>query len=299
MTQTWPAPAKLNLFLHVTGRRPDGYHTLQTVFQFLDVGDVLRFEITTAHGIARAVPLPGIPEDRELTVRAARLLQEAAGVTRGCVIHLDKRLPAGGGLGGGSSDAATTLLALNRLWACGLSTDVLAALGLRLGADVPVFVRGHAAWAEGVGEVLTPVDPPETWYVVLVPGVSVSTADVFQAFDRERLTPSAPVLTIRDFHAGRTRNDLEPVVRRLYPEVDNALKWLGNFGEARMTGSGACVFLAVASETHGQEILANCPAGLGSGFVARGCNVHPFYEGRGTRDEEETRGEGRGTRDED
>jgi 4-diphosphocytidyl-2-C-methyl-D-erythritol kinase len=288
MTQTWPAPAKLNLFLHVTGRRPDGYHTLQTVFQFLDVGDVLRFELTADGRITRATLLPGVPEDRDLTVRAARLLQETAGVTRGCAIHLDKRLPAGGGLGGGSSDAATTLLALNRLWACGLSTDTLAALGLRLGADVPVFVRGHAAWAEGVGEVLTPVDPPETWYVVLVPGVSVSTAEVFQAFDREQLTPSAPVLTIRDFHAGRTHNDLEPVVRRLYPEVDNALKWLGNFGEARMTGSGACVFLAVDSEARGQEVLASHPAALGQGFVARGRNVHPFYEGRGTG------GEGRG-----
>ncbi|HWR87054.1 MAG TPA: 4-(cytidine 5'-diphospho)-2-C-methyl-D-erythritol kinase, partial [Acidiferrobacterales bacterium] len=193
------------------------------------------------------------------------------------VIHLDKRLPLGGGLGGGSSDAATTLLALNELWGCGLAPDALAALGLKLGADVPVFVRGHAAWAEGVGEVLTPAEPPERWVVVLAPAVSVSTAEVFAVYDRELdLTPYSPAITIRDFHAGRGRNDLEPVVRRLYPEVDNALKWLGNFGDARMTGSGACVFLPVTDEASGRAILAQCPAALAGGFVARGRNVHPL-----------------------
>jgi 4-diphosphocytidyl-2-C-methyl-D-erythritol kinase len=287
MTASWPAPAKLNLFLHVTGRRPDGYHTLQTLFQFLDVADRLQFEITAARPVTRAVELPGVPAERDLTVRAARLLQEAAGVGRGCVIHLDKQLPAGGGLGGGSSDAATTLLVLNRLWGCRLSIEALAALGLRLGADVPVFVRGRAAWAEGIGELLTPQDPPQPWYVVLVPAVAVSTAAVFAAYDREQLTPSSPPLTIRDFRASRVGNDLEPVVRRLYPEVDNALKWLEKFGQARMTGSGACVFLAVDGESAGREILARWP---GRGFVARGCNVHPLheeerYEGRGTSDE--------------
>ena len=276
-TASWPAPAKLNLFLHVTGRRPDGYHTLQTLFQFLDVGDDLLFDVTRDGRIARANSLPGVPEDRDLCVRAARLLQAASGSTQGAVIHLDKRLPLGGGLGGGSSDAATTLLALNELWGCGLATDVLAALGLKLGADVPVFVHGHAAWAEGVGEILTPAEPPERWVVVLAPAVSVSTAQVFAAFDRELdLTPYSPAITIRDFHAGRGRNDLEPVVRRLYPEVDNALKWLGNFGDARMTGSGACVFLPVADEVAGRAILAQCPAALAGGFVARGRNVHPL-----------------------
>lgn len=287
MTASWPAPAKLNLFLHITGRRPDGYHTLQTLFQFLDIADRLRFEVTATRHITRAVELPGVPEGRDLTVRAARLLQESAGATQGCVIHLDKQLPAGGGLGGGSSDAATTLLALNRLWDCRLSTDALSALGLKLGADVPVFVRGRAAWAEGVGELLTPQDPPQSWYVVLVPPVTVSTAAVFAAYDREQLTPSSPPLTIRGFRAGRVGNDLEPVVRRLYPEVDNALKWLDKFGQARMTGSGACVFVAVDSESAGREILTSWP---GRGFVARGRNVHPLheeerYEVRGTRDE--------------
>jgi 4-diphosphocytidyl-2-C-methyl-D-erythritol kinase len=281
-TVSWPAPAKLNLFLHVTGRRPDGYHTLQTLFQFLDVGDELRFDATRDGRIARANNLPGVPEDRDLCVHAARLLQAASGTTHGVVIHLDKHLPLGGGLGGGSSDAATTLVALNELWGCGLTPGALAALGLKLGADVPVFVHGHAAWAEGVGEVLTPAEPPERWVVVLAPVVTVSTAEVFAAFDRgvvddkPDLTPYSPAITIRDFYAGRGRNDLEPVVRRLYPEVDNALKWLGNFGDARMTGSGACVFLPVVDEAGGRAILAQCPAALAGGFVAHSRNVHPL-----------------------
>ncbi len=169
MTISWPAPAKLNLFLHVTGRRPDGYHTLQTLFQFLDVADELRFDQTRDGRIVRARELAGVPEEHDLCVRAARLLQASSGITQGAVIHLDKRLPLGGGLGGGSSDAATTLLALNELWGCGLTPEALATLGLTLGADVPIFVHGHAAWAEGVGEILTPADPPEPWVVVLVP----------------------------------------------------------------------------------------------------------------------------------
>jgi len=283
-TVSWPAPAKLNLFLHVTGRRPDGYHTLQTLFQFLDVADELRFDLTRDGRIVRARELAGVPEERDLCVRAARLLQAESGITQGAVIHLDKRLPLGGGLGGGSSDAATTLLALNELWGCSLTLEALAALGLALGADVPVFVHGHAAWAEGVGEILTPADPPERWVVVLAPPPAVSTAQVFTTFDREHdLTPYSPAITIRDFYAGQGRNDLEPVVRRLYPEVDNALKWLGNYGDARMTGSGACVFLPVLDAAAGQEILAECPAALADGFVARGRNVHPLF--KGTRDE--------------
>ena len=280
-TESWPAPAKLNLFLHVTGRRPDGYHTLQTLFQFLDVGDDLSFDLTRDGRITRANLLSGVPEERDLCVRAARLLQAASGATHGAIIHLDKRLPLGGGLGGGSSDAATTLLALNELWGCNLAPGALAALGLKIGADVPVFVHGHAAWAEGVGEILAPADPPERWVLVLVPAVSVSTAEVFAAYDNELdLTPYSPAITIRDFHAGRGRNDLEPVVRRLYPEVDNALKWLGNFGDARMTGSGACVFLPVADEASGRSILAQCPTGLAGGFVTHGRNVHPLLARR-------------------
>lgn len=278
MTDVWPAPAKLNLFLQVTGVRPDGYHSLATVFQFLDIEDRLRFEIRNDGRIARARPLADVPEDRDLTVRAARLLRESTGASQGAVIYLDKRLPLGGGLGGGSSDAATTLLALNHLWGCGLDLDALAALGLALGADVPVFVRGRAAWAEGVGEVLTPIEPPESWYVVLSPPVAVSTAAVFAAWDREfHLTPPRPALKIRDFRAGPGQNDLEPVVRRLYPEVDRTLIWLKKFGEACMTGSGACVFLAAENEARAREILAARPAGLADGFVARGVNRHPVH----------------------
>lgn len=284
MTASWPAPAKLNLFLHVTGRRPDGYHTLQTIFQFIDRCDRLRFEPSTEGEIRLAKTLPGVPDEKNLVLRAARLLREATGVRHGVTIHVEKKLPLGGGLGGGSSDAATTLMALNSLWKCELDTDRLAGLGLTLGADVPVFVHGTAAWAEGVGEQLTPVEPPEVWYLVLVPRVVVSTAAVFAEYDREsHLTPVSPPIRIRGFHAGQMRNDLEPVVRRLYPEVDNALEWLAEFGEARMTGSGACIFLAVESEARGEQILAGWP---GDGFVARGCNRHPLYESRGTRGEE-------------
>ncbi len=268
----WPAPAKLNLFLHVTGRRPDGYHLLQTVFQFLDYGDDLAFEVTDGARIVRATALAAVPEDRDLTVRAARLLQAATGIRRGARIHLTKRLPLGGGLGGGSSDAATTLMALNRLWGCGLATVELARLGLQLGADVPVFVHGHAAWAEGVGEVLTPIDPVETRYVVLTPPVSVSTAEVFA--DPE-LTRHTPPITIRAFREGRGHNDLEPVVRRLRPEVGAALDWLRERGPARMTGSGGCVFLPVADADSGQRILKEA-ASRWTGFVARGINRHPI-----------------------
>ncbi|HCU53812.1 MAG TPA: 4-(cytidine 5'-diphospho)-2-C-methyl-D-erythritol kinase [Gammaproteobacteria bacterium] len=280
MTESWPAPAKLNRFLHVTGRRPDGYHSLQTVFQFLGMHDLLRFDITADGRIARAQPLAGVPDERDLSVRAARLLQQAAGgTTQGAIIHLDKHLPLGGGLGGGSSDAATTLLVLNRMWGLELDLDRLAELGLQLGADVPVFVRGHAAWGEGVGELLTPVELPEDWMVVLVPPVSVSTAEVFAQFDQEdHLTPASPPIRIRGFHAGQGRNDLEPVVRRLYPEVDKALTWLGKFGDARMTGSGACLFLPVESEARGRAVLAECPPPLASGFVARAMNRHPVHQ---------------------
>lgn len=272
MTHTWPAPAKLNLFLHVVGRRPDGYHLLQTVFQFLDYGDDLEFRITDDGGITRATEVPGVSEASDLTLRAARLLQGACGTRQGVEIRLRKRLPAGGGLGGGSSDAATTLIALNELWNAGKSRAELAALGLALGADVPVFIRGLAAWAEGVGEQLTPVELAQPWYVVISPPVSVSTAAVFRGLE---LTPYSPAITIRDFRAGRTRNDLEPVVRRQYPEVDQALTWLSRFGEARMTGSGGCVFVGIEDAAEAAAIVARVPAPL-TGFVARGLNRHPL-----------------------
>lgn len=278
MTQLWPAPAKLNLFLHITGRRADDYHTLQTLFQFIDLADQLHFDVTPDGRITRAHVLPGVPAEKDLCLRAAQLLQAASGCSQGAIIHLDKRLPVGGGLGGGSSDAATTLIALNELWQCGLTRSALATLGLTLGADVPVFVGGQASWAEGVGEILTPADPPETWFVLLAPPVLISTAQVFAAFAREHdLTPYRAAITIRDFRAGQSHNDLEPVVRRLYPEVDNALKWLGDFGDARMTGSGACIFLPVPGQAAGQAIVAQCPQQLAEGFVVRGLNRHPLH----------------------
>lgn len=274
--RTWPAPAKLNLFLHVTGRRADGYHTLQTVFQFLDYGDELSFLVTDDGKITHGAPVAGVAADRDLSLRAARLLQESRGVTQGVRIHLAKRLPIGGGLGGGSSDAATTLLALNELWHAGLSVPQLAALGLKLGADVPVFIHGHAAWAEGIGEILTPVEPAETWYLVLVPPVHVSTAQVFA--DPE-LTGYSPPLTIRDFHEGRgLRNDLEPVVRRRYPDVDRAMRLLAEHGTPRMSGSGGCVFLNVGNADQGRQILERIPEPF-TGFVARGLNRHPLLIG--------------------
>lgn len=274
--RTWPAPAKLNLFLHVTGRRADGYHTLQTVFQFLDFGDELAFVVTDDGRIARAAPVAGVAEESDLTLRAARLLKESCSVKMGARIHLTKRLPVGGGLGGGSSDAATTLLVLNELWGARLSIPELAVLGLKLGADVPVFVRGHAAWAEEIGEILTPVTPEEAWYLVVVPPVHVSTAQVFA--DPE-LTRYSPPLTIRDFRAGRgLRNDLEPVVRSRYPEVDRAMRLLTEYGVPRLSGSGGCVFLKVTDADRGHEILRRIPKPF-TGFVARGCNRHPLSVG--------------------
>lgn len=271
---SWPAPAKLNLFLHVIGRRQDGYHLLQTAFQFLDYADELSFRVTNDGRITRTEPLADVGEDADLTLRAAHLLQDVAGVSRGVEIRVNKRIPIGGGLGGGSSDAATTLLALNRLWDLRLERSQLARLGLQLGADVPVFVGGRAAWAEGVGEQLTPLEPEEAWYLVAVPPVHVSTAKVFGELG---LTAFRAPITIRDFHAGRIHNDLEQVVRRCYPEVDEAFAWLARFGQPRMTGSGGCVYLTITDAETGKRILAQLPQGLG-GFVARGVNRHPLLE---------------------
>jgi 4-diphosphocytidyl-2-C-methyl-D-erythritol kinase len=271
----WPAPAKLNLFLHITGRRPDGYHLLQTVFQFLDFGDSLRFEVRRDAAIKRLTPIDGLPESADICLRAARLLQQSSGATRGADILLEKRIPMGGGLGGGSSDAAAVLLALNRLWELDYSLDELAALGLQLGADVPVFVRGRAAWAEGVGEKLEFIELPEPWYLVIAPPVHVSTAEVFNAPD---LTRDCPSTTLGEFASGRCGNVCEAVVRRRYPEVDQALNWLGRYTEARMTGTGACVFgrFTTRSEAHGVLEVFNADGTGGSAFVARGMNRSPL-----------------------
>lgn len=270
--QTWPAPAKLNLFLHVTGRRDDGYHLLQTAFQFLDFGDELTFELGDDGRVQRESAVSGVSQQSDLCIRAAQLLQSHTGCNQGVRIHIQKNIPIGGGLGGGSSDGATTLMALNQLWGLDLPKKELAKLGLSLGADVPVFIEGHAAWAEGVGEQLNPIDPPEDWYLILVPPVSISTAEIFQA---PELTRNSPPITIRDFHEGQCRNDLEPVVRKRFPEVDKAMNWLAEFGSPRMTGTGACVFMPVASKRAGLEILDKQPP-TQTGFVAKGVNTHPI-----------------------
>ncbi len=269
----WPAPAKLNLFLHVTGRRPDGYHELQTLFQLIDLCDTVAIEVRADGRIERSAGPAEIAADEDLSVRAARALQRAAGARLGASIRLIKRIPIGGGLGGGSTDAATALLALNRLWGCGLPPDELAELGLPLGADVPVFVRGFSAWAEGVGERLEPVTLPERWYVIIRPAVSVSTREVFQS---PELTRNSPLITIRAFFESGGRNDCEPVVRAKWPEVAEALDWLGRHAPARLTGTGSCIFASVASPGEAERIAARVPDKWRS-FVARGLNVSPLH----------------------
>ena len=269
----WPAPAKLNLMLHVTGRRSDGYHELQTLFQFLTLADWLYFDIT-ATGDIRLAPNPlGIPEAADLAVRAARLLQVASGSRAGVTIYNDKRLPVGGGLGGGSSDAATTLVVLNQLWKINMNINELSDIGLELGADVPVFVRGQAAVAEGVGEILTPVTPPERWFLVLNPCVSVSTAAIFSDVD---LTRDTPQMKIPDLLSDGGRNDCEPVVCSRFPEVAAALKWLNMHAPARMTGTGGCVFAAFDSEADAQAVASQVSEHW-DGFVARGVNSSPLH----------------------
>ena len=270
----WSAPAKLNLFLHITGRRPDGYHLLQTVFQFIDYCDLLSFDVRMDGLICRTVDLPGLDEQTDLSLRAAKLLQDTAQTPLGASIQVEKHIPMGGGLGGGSSDAATTLIALNSLWDIGFSVDQLADLGLRLGADVPVFVRGHAAWAEGVGEALVAIDLPEPWYLVLVPGCHVSTGEIFN--DQELTRDAAPI-KIRDFLAGQGRNVFEPVVRRQYHEVDEVIIWLSQYARPKLTGTGACVFAEFESEQAAKDIAEKLP-GNWQGFVARGMNKSPLLE---------------------
>ncbi|CAM3760513.1 4-diphosphocytidyl-2-C-methyl-D-erythritol kinase [Pseudomonas reidholzensis] len=272
-TLTLPAPAKLNLWLHILGRRADGYHQLETVFQFLDHADELRFALRDDGQVRLQTEIAGVDHDSNLIVRAARQLQQQAGCTLGVDIWLDKVLPMGGGIGGGSSDAATTLLGLNHLWQLGWDADRLATLGLTLGADVPVFVRGHAAFAQGVGEQLTPVDPEEPWYVVLVPQVSVSTAEIFS---HPQLTRDSLPLKMRPVPEGNSRNDCQPVVEQRYPEVRNALNLLGKYTEARLTGTGSCVFGAFPSKAEAGRVLALLSE-TQTGFVAKGSNVSMLH----------------------
>lgn len=263
----WPAPAKLNLFLHITGRRSDGYHALQTVFRLLDWGDCIRIRVREDGLIRRLGPsAPGVAEAADIVVRAARLLQEASNCRHGADIVVEKRIPVGGGFGGGSSDAATTLRALDSLWGLGLAEDRLAALGLALGADVPVFVRGRNAWAEGVGELLTPVALPPAWYVLVDPGVHVATATLFQA---PELTRNAAPATISDFVSGTgLGNAFEPVLRHREPAVEAVFVALSRIGSPRLTGSGSGCFVEFATRESAEAALATLPTGLRAWLVA-------------------------------
>jgi 4-diphosphocytidyl-2-C-methyl-D-erythritol kinase len=270
----WPAPAKLNLFLHVVGRRADGYHEIQTVFQLVDLADRLVIAPRRDAEIRRLDGPAGIPPEEDLCVRAARRLQEASHVGRGADIRLDKHVPIQGGLGGGSSDAATTLVALNEIWGLRMAPSILVELGLGLGADIPFFIHGQTAWGEGVGERLTPLELPPKHYAIVFPGVGISTAEIFQAPELTRKTPET---TIRGFLKAGGRNDCEPVVAGRSPEVRRALDWLGRRGSARMTGTGSCVFAAFDDRGSAQAALADLPKGW-RGFVARGLDRSPLQE---------------------
>ena len=273
--ERFPAPGKLNLMLRIVGRRVDGYHLLQTVFRFIDFGDTLTFRLRQDGVISRVNAIEGVPSEEDLALRAARLLRDTAGIAMGVDIGVEKRLPVGGGLGGGSSDAATCLLALNHLWGIDLPRSELLGLALALGADVPVFVFGDNAWAEGVGEKLEPLVLPPAWYVVLTPSVSVSSAAIFA---HPHLKRDSKMITIQSFSAaGPNENDLEPVVCREHPEVARQLDWLRQFGRAMLTGSGACVFAGFGSPGEARAVLARLPGSM-SGFVARGLDRHPLRD---------------------
>ena len=275
-----PAPAKLNLMLRVVGRRADGYHLLQTVFQFIDRCDWITLRARNDGAIILNTPLAGVPADADLTIRAARLLRsEAQSIGAGVEISIEKNLPMGGGLGGGSSDAATTLLGLNLLWDLGFGVSRLAEIGLQLGADVPVFIRGHAAWAEGVGEHLTPLaDLPEPWYVVIVPPCQVATGAIFTA---PGLTRNNKAITIADFLAGQQENHCLPVVAEMYPQVQEALDALGACAEdAKLTGTGACVFAAFAEERHADQVAESLRQRW-QVFVAKGANMSSLHKALG------------------
>ena len=273
-TLAWPAPAKLNLFLHVIGRRADGYHLLQSVFRLIDLADTLRFAPRADGEVRRGAGPEGVPEDEDLVVRAGRLLKAETGCAAGATISIEKRIPMGAGLGGGSSDAATALMALNRLWDLGLPVAELMRIGLRLGADVPFFLLGRNAFVEGVGELLQPIDVAPAWYLVVVPGIGVPTREIFAA---PELTRDTKPIKIQGFSTSAGRNDLEPVVRRRYPAVARAIDWLSAFGDARMTGSGACVYAEFRTEREAREVLSRMPADM-RGMVARGLDHHPLAD---------------------
>jgi len=277
MKLTCPAPAKLNLFLHVVGRRPDGYHLLQTLFRFINLHDTLHFNVREDGEIHRTHAIEGVAEAQDLCVRAARLLQSETGCRLGVDITLEKHIPMGGGLGGGSSDAATTLIALNRLWELGLSRNSLMQLGLQLGADVPVFVFGENAFAEGVGEKLQAYSMPEAWYVVLFPPVHVPTGLIFTHPELTRDSVSITMRALESQQKQLLRNDLQSVVCDLYPEVANYLASLGKFGEAKMTGSGACVFAEFADRNEAEAVLQKLPQEM-RGIIAQGLNKHPLHD---------------------
>lgn len=278
MSTRWPSPAKLNLFLYITGQRADGYHTLQTLFQFLDYGDTITIDVRHDGVLRLLTPVDGVPNEENLIIRAARMLMSAAAENgrlpqgAGADISIDKRLPMGGGLGGGSSNAATVLVALNHLWRCGLSVDELATMGLTLGADVPVFVRGHAAFAEGVGEVLTPVTVPEKWYLVAHPGVSIPTPVIFSDPELPRNSPHRSIETLLKCEFS---NDCEVIARKRFRKVDAALSWLLEYAPSRLTGTGACVFAEFDTESAARQVLEQAPEWL-QGFIARGVNISPL-----------------------
>ena len=268
------SPAKLNLMLHITGRREDGYHLLQTVFQYVNLCDRMVFCTTESGLIKRIANNSSIPEDEDITVRAAQELKRRSGVSQGAEISIDKKIPIGGGLGGGSSDAATTLLALNRLWGLNLSTTELAEIALDLGADVPFFVTGHSAWASGVGEVLSHIDLPEPWYLIIDPGVAVSTAKIFSA---QELTRNCDAITIRAFLEGSGTNVCQPVACDLYSEIQQAIDWLGNFANSRMTGTGSCVFAPFDSLEEAKSVKSRVPKNWGC-FVVKALNINPVHQ---------------------
>lgn len=279
-TLTLPSPAKLNLFLHINGQRPDGYHLLQTVFQLLDYGDELSFTANNTGELTLTPGIAGVPAEQNLIIKAAKILQKATHCSQGAHIALDKRLPMGGGIGGGSSNAATTLLALNHVWQTGLTLDALSKLGETLGADVPVFVQGNTAWAEGIGEKLTPVDLAAKWFVVLRPDVHIATAEIFS---KKSLTRDTPIIKVAAFLEGDnekgellTRNDCQNVVTQHYPKVKQAVDWLNFFSPAQLTGTGSCVFAAFDSEASARNVLAKSPNDI-DGFVAKGINRSPLH----------------------
>ena len=275
----WPAPAKLNLMLHVVGRRQDGYHELQTIFQIIDLCDRIEITVRTDGSITRPKGPAGVPEAEDLVVRAARALQRVSGTRLGAEISVKKRIPLGGGLGGGSSDAATTLLALNQMWGLGYTSEQIAEIGGTLGADVPVFVAGRSAWAEGIGDQLIPVKlGPDSWFLVVFPGVSVPTAAVFQAAE---LTRNSPPTTMRGFLETGGRNDCEAVVRARFPAVAEALDWLARYGNARLTGTGSCVFAKFSRVEDAERIAARVPDAWRA-FVARGLDESPLLEQLGS-----------------